>query len=533
MRETADRMLTQIREWFSALPRIRKIQMGVLSVVIIVLAIVIISLMTRTNWVVLSGTGDAQSTAVIYGALEDMGIPNRVVNNRIEVPEERLGEVQMRLREQGLLGSTLFNTDLLDQATGFGITDNHARELYDRQTADEIRIAIIQVPKIQSALVILKSGDTSVFRVATNTKQASASVMLTLRPGERLTNADAQAIGEIVRTAIPGIEYQNITISDNDLNVFKPGDAGLDLDEVAEKRIVLRDKITEQLRDNIEVLLSPVYGLPNIQVQPNVKLNFDRVVQEKVEFDPPIPGEVEGILRSQEELYERSRGWRDAEGIPGTDSNNMGTVEYPFGPFDDRDDYFRHVLGSNWEINETRTMIEREQGVIESLSISVLINAEIEGVEGDYTEEVRDLVSKGIGVAPGNISVQHIPFTFVDTSLQEMFDAWEAEQAARRNRELFETILMYVVILLLGVMVMMLVRTVIKAVQPPPEPEPVLIAAGPDGIDFLVGDEDAEGKEFEDIDLHAKSPGLEQIERFIDKDSAAVAQLLKNWVSDE
>jgi len=90
-----------------------------------------------------------------------------------------------------------------------------------------------------------------------------------------------------------------------------------------------------------------------------------------------------------------------------------------------------------------------------------------------------------------------------------------------------------VVILLLGVMVMMLVRTVIRAVKPPPEPEPVLAAVGPDGIDFLVDDESSELKAFEDIDLHAKSQVLEQIERFIDKDSASVAQLLKNWVSDE
>jgi len=532
MRETADRMWTQIREWFSALPRIRKIQMGALTVVIIVLAIVTVTMLTRTNWVVLPGTGDPTSTANIYTALNDMGIPNRVVNNRIEVPEERLGDARMRLQEQGLLGASTFNRDLLDTATGFGITDNHAREIYDRQTADEIRTLILQSQKIQNALVILKSGDSSVFRIQTNTKQATASVMLTMRPGERLTNADAQTIGEIVKTSIPGIEYGNISISDNDLNLFRIGDAREDLDDLAEKRIILQNRVTEQFKDNVEVLLSPVFGVRNVEVRPNVRLNFDRVTTEKVEFEPPVPGEVEGILRSKEELYERSRGWRDAEGVPGTDSNNMGTVEYPWGPFEDRDDYYRAAIGQNWEINETRTLIEREQGIIEYLSIAVIINSEIEGLDGDYTEEVRDLVAKAIGVAPGNISIQRMPFTHIDTTMQDMFDAWEAEQAAARSRQMFETILMYVVILLLGVMVMMLVRTVIKAVKPPPEPEPVLIAAGLDGFDITI-DDDAELKEYEDIDLHAKSPVLEQIERFIDKDSASVAQLLKNWVSDE
>jgi len=391
----------------------------------------------------------------------------------------------------------------------------------------------MQVPRIQNALVILHSGETSPFRIQTNTRRASAAVMLTIRNNERLSNQDAQTIGEIVRTAIPGIEYEDISISDSDLNLYRIGDVSQDLDEIAEKRAVLQNRITEQLREQVEELLMPIYGLPNLRIQPHVRLNFDRVITEKVEFEPPIPGNDTGILRSAEEVYERSRGWRDAEGIPGTDSNNMGTVEYPWGPWDDRDEYLRNAIGRNWEINETRTLIEHEQGTIEYLSIAVNINDEIEGVEGDYTLEVSDLVAKAIGVAPGNISVQHIPFNFIDTRMADIYEAWEAEEAARRNRELLETILMYVVILLLGVMVMMLVRTVVKAVKPPPEPEPVLAAMGADGIDFIVGDEDSDAKEYEDIDLHAKSAGLEQIERFIDKDSASVAQLLKNWLSDE
>ncbi|MCL2821101.1 MAG: flagellar M-ring protein FliF [Oscillospiraceae bacterium] len=533
MRETLLRMWMQIRDWFAAMPRNRKIQLAVLSVFIIVLAIVVVNLLTRTNWVRLPIT-DRTTAPAIYTALNEMGIPNRALpGDIIEVPEDRLGEVQMRLREQNLLGTADFPNLYLDDATGFGITDQHARELYSRQRAEEIKVQLMQHPRVTNALVIVNLGDTSVFRIQTNTRQASASIMLTLSGTDRLTRSETQAIGEIVRGSVSGIEYENISITDHLYRYYSlTGESGEDMEEMLAHRRVEQNRLTEMLQKQVHELLSPVYGYNNIQVQPNVDLNWDNIVTESVEFEPPIPGEMEGIVRSLSEIHEQSRRWMNAEGVPGTDTNNMGTVEYPWGPFDDEDMYRRSVMERNMEINETRQRIEHALGTMDRLSIAILINSEIEGIDQEYTDEVIDLVAKAIGVSTGNISVQHMPFSFIDTTLADMYEDWQAQQAAARNRALLETIMMYVVILLLGIMIMLLVRTIVKAVKPPPEPEPVLAAAGPEGIDLMIGD-DTEQMEYEDVDLQQKSAGLEQIERFIDKDSASVAQLLRNWLSDE
>ena len=163
----------------------------------------------------------------------------------------------------------------------------------------------------------------------------------------------------------------------------------------------------------------------------------------------------------------------------------------------------------------------------------MLINSEIEGVEGDFTVELTDLVSRAIGVSPGNIAIQYLPFTFPDTTMQDMLTAMQEAEAAARMQRMIDQIIMYAVILLLGLMLMLLVRAIVKAVKPIPEPEPILAAAGPEGIDYIVGDDEPEEREYEDVELQTKSAGLEQIERFIDKDSASVAQLLRNWLTDE
>jgi flagellar biosynthesis/type III secretory pathway M-ring protein FliF/YscJ len=39
--------------------------------------------------------------------------------------------------------------------------------------------------------------------------------------------------------------------------------------------------------------------------------------------------------------------------------------------------------------------------------------------------------------------------------------------------------------------------------------------------------------DYDEVELSTKSVGLEQIERFIDKDAGAVAQLLRNWLTDD
>jgi len=529
MRETAIGMLTQIREWFAAMPRVRKIQLGILTVVVVTLSIIIVSILTRTEWVRIPIT-DPATAPQVYEALGEMGVPRKIEDGFIMVPQDRLGDATMQLRGQNLLGATDFNDDILAGASGFGITDQHARVLYERQRGEEIATTLMQSSRIQNALVIVNFGENSPFRIATNARRATASLFLTLSGG-MLTRQEAQAIGEHVKSSIPGIEYENISITDSDFNYYQVGEFTETFDELVGQRNAQQTWLMEQLQSQVVQLLLPVYGINNFRVQPNVRLNFDKQVTEKVEFEPPVAGELEGILRSSEELYERSRRWADAEGIPGTDSNAMGTVQYPYGPWDDFDDYMRSVIGKNWEINETRTRIEHEEGTIAQLSISVLVNAEIDGIDQEYTEEVIDLVAKSVGTSTANISVQHIPFSYVDSALADIYEELAAQELARRNREILEMIVMYSVILLLGIMVLMLGRTIVKAVRPPPEPEPVLIAAGPD-IDFIVDDED-EMKEYEDVDLNAKSAGLEQIERFIDKDSASVAALLRNWLSDE
>jgi len=536
MRETIDRMLAAIREYLAKMPRKNKIQMVVLALFIIVLAVVVVSILTQTKWVLLTGTGDATSTSQIYEALRDLGIPVDPRGNSLYVPEKQIDDARMQLRNQGLLGTAGFGYELYDQAAGFGVSAEHARRGYDYQNSEHIATIIKQRPRIQDALVIATSGESSSFRIQSNIRKPTAVVSLTIAGGGSLTPEEAQSIADIVRGAVPGIEYEDISIVDTDGRSYKTGDSSLDFDMVFNQRMAYERRLIEQAKTQVEQLLAPVYGINNLQIQPTIKLNFDNIVISQVEFAPPIPGSEDGMVRSVEDLWELSRGWSDAEGIPGTDSNAMGsTPEYPWGNPDERTDYWRRVNQTNYELNEIRTAIDVAQGKIEQFSIGISINSDTEatGVDEDYTNEITDLVSKAIGVAPSSVSIQYLPFNFFDDSFAQMLAAREAEEARARMDRLIEQLLMYGTILMLAIMVIMLIRTFLKTFRPPPEPEEALVAVGDGGLDIIISDEDTGERMLEDLELTTKSAGLEQIERFIDKDAATVAQLLRNWLSDE
>jgi len=532
MRAVVDRMWTQLREYLGKMSRGSRIRLAVLSVLVIGLAILTVALFSQTTYVTMYTAQDQTDLGNVQAALREMGVSPRIEGLRVLVPEERANELRAELSRQGVLGPGSPDLSIGQGAAGFAVTDSHARWLYAAQRAEDIRKALLLVPGITGASVVVNPGETSPFRIQSGVRAPTAAVMVEVRGGVRLTNQEAQTIAEHVKAAVPGIEYENISIIDTNLTHYKIGDTSMDFGTEVETRLSLKNMLSGQIQAQVEQLLTPIFGMSNVEITPRIELNFDKVITESISFFPPVAGELDGIVRSSHDLWEAQRRDDVAAGIPGTDSNAMGTVEYPYGTLADGEQYLQRISERNYDINQTTEVIERAQGTIEFLSIAVVINEA--AVEEDYTEQVRNLVTRGLGILPANVSVERMPFTYKDTSAEDARAAIEQHNENVRRQELIQTIIMWSVVLLLGIVFLLLVRTVVRAVKPPPEPEPVLVGMG---IDYIADDDDLEAADLteviEEVELHKKSTGLEQIERFIDKDPAAVAQLLRNWLSDD
>jgi flagellar M-ring protein FliF len=335
-----------------------------------------------------------------------------------------------------------------------------------------------------------------------------------------------------VSAAVPGLLPEKVSLTDTSFNTYTVG--GSDWNTSVNDQIALKNRIQSDLEEQVVSLLSPVFGPNTVNARVNVELDFDDVVSESIEFSPPVAGEETGIPVSTSELWIATRDAAAAEGVPGTDTNGMGATEYPYGELTDGELYEEIQRDINYELNRVTTQVKAAKGTIKDLSIAVLIDNT--AVTDDYTASVISLVSSAIGIwDESRIAVEMLPFA-VDSTLEDALAKQDSFLRWARIKEIITTLIMWGVILALGLVALSLLRTVINNVAEARNPQPVLAGAGAGGagIDYMAGDEGGTpGKEYVDIELGQKPESIAQLEKFIDKDSDSVAQLLRNWLAED
>jgi flagellar M-ring protein FliF len=531
--------LRQIREFFAKLNRGEKIRLGVLAALILGFSITLALILSRVNYDVLYTNLPPEEAGQILAALEEMDVPVKTLgSDTIMAPSERVGELRMRLEAEGFNTGEL-PTDLIDRATGIASTAQD-RDTFNRlQLQTYLRTGIKRMDKISDCLVLLNVQQDSIFALNPNKTPSSASVLLETTGGQGLSSSEAYSVGQFVSMTVPGLELENIRIVDSQMRLYNleaalnpEGSGGADIDY----QVALRERIRESIEKQVINLLSPVFGQGHVQASVNATLNFDKETVSSVVFAPPVEGETSGIVVSMKELYESSREADGVQGVPGTDTNGLGVVEYPYGTLGP-DQYYSQVLREmNYEINETRSEVERAQGAIRDLSIAVIIDSE--SVADDYTENVRNLVAQAVGVANRYVSVERLPIKAAevpDGLWQEQRDF----ELAMKNRELIKTVIIFLTVLLLVLLIIFFLRALFA-------PRHQLALAGGQVIDYFSPEEGllqdlaalsagdaAEDAAEEHKIITVKPESLEQLEKFIERDPQAVAQLLRNWLEDE
>jgi len=107
-----------------------------------------------------------------------------------------------------------------DSASGFGVSADRAKEIYDIQRAKELRTQLLQLNHIEYALVLVNTMDGSPFRIQENESEATVSVLLTIADTHTLTDSEVESIKNLIRAAVPGIKDENISITDSNLNYY-------------------------------------------------------------------------------------------------------------------------------------------------------------------------------------------------------------------------------------------------------------------------------------------------------------------------
>jgi len=193
-----------------------------------------------------------KDAAAVIAQLDGDGIPYRLQDNgtTILVPTDRVQQARAALLQQGIpAGSEGF--EILDKQT-IGLTDFAERKTYLRALQGELARTISQMDLIEGARVHITLPEPSVF--VEQDRPATASVLLQVRRGAKLSPSQVAAIASFVAGSVEGLEPQSVTITDQFLNRLTrpsaeegPGVASAHLEAQREVETYLRKKVQDML----------------------------------------------------------------------------------------------------------------------------------------------------------------------------------------------------------------------------------------------------------------------------------------------
>ena len=512
MEETLKRVKNQLNEFWQARTKKQKLKIGISAAIFVASMALLVFFTSRPEMVPLYGKLEMEDAGAITQKLDEYKVKWEIDDDStILVPKQEVNRLRMQLATEGLPRNGFSLVEALDN-TRLGTTDLERRERIRVGQEYAIAQAIETIEGVEYAQVNLYIPGDSVFALSESEYQSSAGILIKLQPGAVLSQEQVDGIIQFVSKSVKGLKKENISIIDQ---------TGQELSSEVEtqqgkllKQMEIEQDMQGRMQKSIREFLETAYGKNNVDVRVNLKLDFDSQVTSIVRFEPPIPGEDSGLIRSIQELEEHAQNM--GGGGSGTDSNMDDIVSYAELETDQSryDSVSRTV---NYELNQIKEEIVKAQGQVKSLSVAVLINstALAQELTQQDMDNIADIVAAAAGIDSQVVRIQSLPF---DTSLAaEIAQGFEDRQ--RMEKIKFYTYLEELALLLIGIIGTLLVLRKRKQKE-----EEVLTSQ----LDVAVTDE------VEEIDLTQGQTGArKQVERFISKKPETAAQLLKTWLHEE
>lgn len=511
----------------------------IISVIVTVLLaiVILVFVLTRTQYTHLVTLSDGASVTELHELLDNDGIAYKTENTstgfEITVDQSKTTEALLLMGNNEIVGSTSSSDMDWEEAFDNGIdtTEGEKSKKYTLAFQSEIRNYLKSINGVEDAFVSINSpeDDGTIF---SENQESSVAVMLDL--SDELEEAAIRGMANYLATAVGNKDTEMITIVDTDSNLLFDGSSEEGISGSATSTAQYQEKLKAVIKNDLkQVLLKADYNEVEIGAS-NIRFDMDQVSSLYTEYSTP-EGREQGPYSSSYEYS--STGNSGSGGIPGTDSNADDT------------DYMLSSGGSSnsevtlnkyeYEVNKKETTTVEAVGAMDADNSSIAIvlkqyvmydeakmeeAGELDGTTFEQfqsenskptqiavSDDVIDLIEKATGISAADISV--IAYE------QPVFVEAETTPVATSS------ILMIVLAVLI---VALLIFVVFKGTAPMDvtELEPEL------SVEQLLATT-KENQSLEDIEFGEVSETRKMIEKFVDENPEAVAQLLRNWINED
>lgn len=513
MVESIQQMRRQLKEFWSNLEKGKRIKLITAALILIIGITLLILLLTNTKYGILYNGLDLETAGTITQKLDEMNVKWKEENNgtTILVPQNMIDKIKMELAVEGLPGSRYSREDALNDLS-WTMTEYDKRQRANYGLQNDLATDIEKINGIKEASVFINIPETTSY-VLNDDKEPTASVFVTLEGNKFLSSTQVRGIQDHVARAV-GINPENVSVIDNTGSVLTLTNENQE-DYNLTEQMNLQQGLQDRINKSIKSFLESVFGYGNVVVRSGVKVNFDSEVTSILEFNPPVEGMEEGLVRSMEKIEEHMENALEG-GIPGVDSNVEDVTDY--AQLDGENSRYNKASELiNFELNEINKQIRKAPGQVESITVAIILNKNSlpDGeLSDDLKEEISNLIFAATGLETKQVEVSAI--TFNDGLLTE-------DDLIQDSETGFPSWVKYLIIILVAAGGSA-ITTVVLYKRRKEEYD----------INEMIEQKANEMSIIEDIDFDSeKSKVKEQINNFVDKKPEAVAQLLRTWLNEE
>jgi flagellar M-ring protein FliF len=537
-------------------PATRQLVLLVAVAAAVALGVAVVLWSRGPNYGLLYAGLEQKDASAITQELQATNTPYQLSNDgsSIMAPAADLAALRLKLASKGLPQGSAASSALPATDSPFGMSDLAERTRYQQLLETDLGATIGGLQSVRAARVHLALPKPSAF--IRDNRAASASVLVTLYPGRQLDAGQVAAIVHLVAASVPDLDASEVSVIDQQgqLLTTDPNSPGA----VGDNRLRMATRIENTYAQRIEELLTPLVGPGRVRAQVYADLDFSQSEKATETFGHDTPS-----LRSEQTSTEQHGGASAAGGVPGALSNQPPTmVAQPTAAKPDAGKPTAATAATtttntgdssssatrNYELDRTISHVSDPAGRLARLTVAVVLDDKLVNPTADpassssaapksvpftaqelqrLTELTKNAVGfsaiRGDSVSVVNQAFHHgpVPEALPETPLWERPGAMDLIKQG------------------LGVLIALLVafgllRPLLKGLARGETASRALPAPMPK-ISVRVDDEPAanEPARLSAVPALAYEQRIGQARRMVGENSKQVAQVVKNWVSED
>ncbi len=308
----AEGALLQRVRTLTALPLVQRALPLVGLGVLVLLAILAVSAFNApARRALLPGMNEADKAAVA-SALDTAGMSYSIdgTSGALNVAEPDYHKARMLLAAQGLPKAAPTGMSGLD-AMPLGASEAVERERLQGAREADLARTIEAIDAVDSARVHLAVEAPSLF--VRDRAAPRASVMITLRSGRSLSDAQTSAIANLVSSSVPGLPADGVAVIDQGGRLLSTPDGAAG---ALAGQLAVQQRVEARYREALATVLTPLVGVDGFSAEVHADLDFAAVDATRETYP-----EASRALTAEDQKITTERATAPAVGIPGVLSN--------------------------------------------------------------------------------------------------------------------------------------------------------------------------------------------------------------------